>query len=254
MSTYLPDTNVVINYGKDLAAKARIDRACAAGSKFVIAPPVLTELTVGVVKGGATYFAQNKIIFEWLRSQSANILDLPRPFMGKVLGFPSKKSDVDVGHHIQRIELVTQASDFANFLKRKDAAGSLWPDIEKSAEVHEQQLDKEFAALQRIAKLKPGSYDLAAQFAKTFKVNGKSPDPNTFRSHFSAAMEYAETTIMRIRGGANPRKNDPGRYGDFQLFFYLADPRIQVLTCEDFSSDTKNSPQRSRIVKLESLP
>jgi hypothetical protein len=254
LNTYLPDTNVVINYGKDAAVKAKIDRASVAGSKFVIAPPVLTELTVGVVKGGPTYFAQNKIIFEWLKSQSANILDLPRPFMGKVLGFPSKRSDVDVGHHIQRIELVTEASDFADFLKRKDAAGSLWPDIETSAKVHEQQLDKEFVALQRISKSKPGSYDLAAEFAKTFDVNGKYPDPNTFRSHFSAAMEYGERTITKIRGGANPRKNDPGRYGDFQLFFYLADPSIEILTCEDFSDDIKNSPQRSRIVKLESLP
>jgi hypothetical protein len=125
---------------------------CASGSKFVIAPPTMTELTVGVVKGGATWFAQNKVMFEWLKSQSANILDLPRPFMGKVLGFSSKKSDVDVGHHLQRIQFVIEASDFPDFLRRKDAPGSLWPDIETSAAVHEQQLDKEFAALQKLAK------------------------------------------------------------------------------------------------------
>src|SRR5437660_6562102 len=189
MSTYLPDTNVVINYGRDPAAKAKIDRASASGSTFVIAPPTMTELTVGVVKGGATWFVQNKMMFEWLKAQSANILDLPRPFMGKVLGFPSKKSDVDVGHHVQRIEFVTEASDFADFLKRKDAPGSLWPDIETSAKVHEQQLDKEFAALQKLAQRPLGSYDLAAEFAKTFAVDGKSPDPKEFRSRFSAAME-----------------------------------------------------------------
>ena len=106
MSTYLPDTNVVINYGRDPGAKVTIDGASASGSRFVIAPPTMTELTVGVVKGGAAWFAQNKVMFQWLNAQSANILDLPRPFMGKVLGFPSKKSDVNVGHHVQRIELV----------------------------------------------------------------------------------------------------------------------------------------------------
>src|SRR5260370_11147658 len=115
MSTYLPDTNVVINYGHDPAAKTKIDRVSASGSTFVIAPPTMTELTVGVVKGGATWFAQNKMMFEWFKAQSANILDLPRPFMGKVSGFPSKKSDVDVDQHVQCIEFVTEASDFRTF-------------------------------------------------------------------------------------------------------------------------------------------
>jgi len=111
---------------RDPATKAKIDRASALGSKFVIAPPTMTELTVGVVKGGDTWFAQNKLMFAWLKTQAANILDLPRPFMGKVLGFPSKRSDVDTAHHVQRISLVAGSADFADFLKRKGAAGSLW--------------------------------------------------------------------------------------------------------------------------------
>jgi len=53
-------------------------------------------------------------------------------------GFPSKKSDVDLGHHLQRIEFVTEASDFPDFLKRKDAPGTLWPDIETSAAASQQ--------------------------------------------------------------------------------------------------------------------
>ncbi|HEY2363649.1 MAG TPA: hypothetical protein VGK36_21205 [Candidatus Angelobacter sp.] len=253
MNTYLPDTNVIINYGRDPDAKAKIDRASDSGAKFVIAPPTMTELTVGVVKGGPARFAGNKAIFEWLKAQSKNILDLPRPFMGKVLGFPSKKSNLDLIHHVQRIDFVTGASDFADFLKRKDAPDSLWPDIETAARVHEQQLDKEFAALQKLATRPPSSYDVAEEFAKTFAVNGKYPDPKEFRSRFSAALEYVETTIRRIRAGANPRKNDPGRYGDFQLFFYLADPSIELLSCEDFSTDVVNSSQKARIVRFSSL-
>jgi len=253
VSTYLPDTNVIINDGRDPAIKAKIDRASASGSKFVIAPPTVTELTIGVVKGGPTRFANNKVMFEWLKAQSANILDLPRPFMGKILGFPSKKSNVDLPHQFQRIELVTESSDFGDFLRRKAAPESLWPDIETAAKVHEEQLDKEFKALQTLAKRPLGSYDLALEFAKTFAVNGNYPDATEFRSRFSAAMEYGETTIRRIKAGANPRKNDPGRYGDFQLFFYLADPSIELLTCEDFSTDIVNSPQKNRIVRFDSL-
>jgi len=253
MKTYLPDTNIIINYARDPDTKAKIDRASSTGAKFVIAPPTMTELTIGVVKGGPARFARNKVMFEWLKAQSKNILDLPRPFMGQVLGFPSRKSKVDLIHHLQRIEFVTEASDFADFLKRKDAPGSLWPDIETAASVHEQQLDKEFAALQKLATRPPSSYDLAEEFAKLFAINGKYPDPKEFRFHFSAALEYAETTIRRIREGANPRKNDPGRYGDLQLFFYLADPSIEVLSCEDFSTDVVNSPQRRRIVRFSSL-
>jgi hypothetical protein len=254
MRTFLPDTNAIIDYGRNPDRKARLDGAAAAGSKFVIAPPTLTELTVGVVKGGATYFAQNKVIFEWLKNHAANIMELPRPFMGQISGFPSKLGNVVIAHHEQRIELVAGAADYADFLKRKDAPGSVWSDIEQSAVIHEQQLDKEFHALKNLAKKPVGSFDLATEFSKTFVVGGKGPDPKAFKDLFSAAFEYGEVTIAKIRAGANPRKNDQGRYGDFQLLFYLADPDIELLTSEDFSKDITHSPQRSRIVKVDSLP
>jgi len=70
---------------------------------------------------------------------------------------------------------------------------------------------------------------------------------------FSAAIEYGDSAIRRARAGENLRKNDAGVFGDFQLFFYLADPQIHLLTKEDFSTDIKNSPQRTRIVTLDSL-
>jgi hypothetical protein len=73
------------------------------------------------------------------------------------------------------------------------------------------------------------------------------------RQHCSAAIEYQEASIAKIRAGAKPRKNDRGRYGDSQLFFYLADPNITLLTSEDFSGDIKQSPQRTRIVGFHAL-
>ena len=41
----------------------------------MIAPSTITELTVGVVKGGATHFGHNKKIFTWLQTHSDAILD-----------------------------------------------------------------------------------------------------------------------------------------------------------------------------------
>jgi hypothetical protein len=249
--TYLPDTNVLVDFGREQAVKARLEKAEKGGAKFVIAPPTMNELTVGVVRGGAKYFECNKRIFSWLKGKT--ILDMPRPFMGKVVGVPSKFGNVEEHHHVERIDLVSNSASYDDFLKRKDQAGSSWTDIDKSYEIHNAVLDKEFDALKKIAAKPAGAIDLAAKFAETFGPHGQHPDPAVFRQHFSAAVEYGEVTVVRIRGGANPRKNDPGRYGDFQLFFYLADPDIYLLTREDFSSDIKSSPQRTRIVGLDSL-
>jgi hypothetical protein len=152
---------------------------------------------------------------------------------------------------VERLGLIGNSVTFDEFLQRKDAPHSAWTDIDKAVEIHDQVLDKEFDALKKLAALPAGSFDVAAKFCEKF--GSPRPDPKVFRETFSAALEYADTTIARIRTGANPRKNDPGRYGDFQLFFYLADPNIHLLTSEDFSSDIKVSPQRTRIIGLDSL-
>ena len=98
-----------------------------------------------------------------------------------------------------------------------------------------------------------GMVDVVAMLCKTYAVGGVCPDPKLLRQHFSAAIEYQEASIAKIRAGAKPRKNDRGRYGDSQLFFYLADPNITLLTKEDFSGDIKRSPQRTRIVGFHTL-
>lgn len=249
--TYLPDTNVLVDFAKDPAVRTKLEKASHDGAKFVIAPPTLTELSVGVVKGGSTHFARNKDLFTWLRGQSSAILELPKPFMVEILGSPMKLGHLKTHHQVERINLVADSNSFEEFLQRKNEAGGSWSDIEKSVEIHEQILDKEFDALKKLAALSPGSFDLATKFCERF--DNPRPDPKVFSERFSAAMEYAETTIAKIRAGANPRKNDPGRFGDFQLFFYLADPDINLLTREDFSSDIKSSPQRTRIVPLDAL-
>jgi hypothetical protein len=253
MPTYLPDTNVLIDYGRDPAVQSKLESAEHAGSKFVLAPSMMTELTVGVVKGGATYFAQNKKIFSWLQRHSGAILQLPLPFIGNTMGFPLKRSQVETNHYVQRIEIVVNSQTFDQFLKSKDDAGNVWSDIDKAVQIHDSQVDKEFTVLEKLAKMPKGKVDVAAGLCKTYSTVGFNPDPKLFSQHFSAAVEYAEVSIAKIRLGANPRKNDRGRYGDFQLFFYLADPNITLLTSEDFSSDIKHSPQRTRILGLKAL-
>lgn len=253
MPTYLPDTNVLIDFGRDPAVQMKLENAEQSGAKFVIAPSMMTELTVGVVKGGATYFEQNRKIFTWLQTHSDAILDLPRPFIGKILGFQSKWSYVETHHHVQRVAMVMNSETFDEFLKRKDDAGNVWSDIDKVAQIYDSQVDKEFTALEKLAQLPQGTVDVAAEFCKTFAVGGVCPEPKLFGEHFSAAVEYGEASIAKIRAGAKPRKNDRGRYGDFQLFIYLADPNIALLTSEDFSGDIKQSPQRTRIVGFDAL-
>ncbi len=253
MPTYLPDTNVLIDLGEKPAVQTKLENAEQGGSKFVIAPSTMTELTVGVVKGGATYFEQNKRIFTWLQTHSDAILDSPRPFIGKILGFPSKWSQVETHHRVQRVEMVANSETFDDFLKRKDDAGNVWSDIDKAPQIHADILDREFAELEKLAKLPQGTDDVVAVFCKTFAPGGVYPDVKLFKQHFSAAVEYLEASIAKIRAGAKPRKNDQGRYGDFQLFFYLADPNIILLTSDDFSGDIKQSPQRTQIVGLGAL-
>lgn len=250
MPTYLPDTNVLIDLGKDLGVQTKLDDAEQRGSKIVIGPTTIKELAVGVVGGGAQCYEQNKKIFVWLKKHSDAILDNPTPFVGNILGFPSKRSQVETRHHVQLIELMANSQTFAEFEIR--STGSIWSDIGEAPQIHAKNVDKEFTDLERFAKLPHGT-DIAVVLCKDFAVDRVCPDPNLFRQHFSAAVEYIEASISKIRADAKPWKNDRGRYGDFQLFFYLADPNIVLLTNDQFSGDIKQSPQRTRIVGFDAF-
>jgi hypothetical protein len=246
-----------IDYAKEPSVQAKLEKAEHDGVQFALAPSTTTELTVGLVKGGEKHYENNRKIFAWLDTHSKNVLDLPRPFMGNILGFPSKHSDVEKHHFVDRITIVMNSPTFADFLKNKDTPGSAWSDIDQSAVVHAGQVNKEFDALENIAKLPPEKLkkvDFAAAFCKTFaSPEGVCPDATVFRQHFSTAMEYGEASIKKIQNGANPRKNDRGRYCDFQLLFYLADPNFTILTSDGYSNDIVKSPQRTRIVGLDTF-
>jgi hypothetical protein len=117
MKTLLPDTNVLIDYGWNTDVRAALDAATANGTKFAIAPPTLTELSVSVVKGGAAHFAQNRLVFKWLQNRLYAILELPKPFMVQVVHSTTKLGDVKTHHQIQRIALVADSDSFEDFLQ-----------------------------------------------------------------------------------------------------------------------------------------
>jgi len=263
MTAYLPDTNVLIDYGRFPVVQAKLDSAEKSGATFVLAPVTLTELIVGVVNGGPAFFQRNKRIFPWLLAHSGSILDLPAPFIGKLMGFSWKRSRVEPIHYLECIKLVVNSGTFEEFLRRKDDAGSSWTDIDRAFQIHNRKVDEEFSALERLAAYSKEKVDVAKGLCKGYTPPSIVPDADLFKRHFSAAIEYAEASIALMRESltsttrvkANPRKNDRGRYGDFQLFVYLADPNITLLTGEEkrFLRNIEHSPQRTRIVSLDAL-
>ncbi len=252
MLTYLPDTNVLIDFGRHPRVEKKLYSLANGGSTFVLGPPSITELVCGVVRTGSKHFSNDQRIFKWLQAQNYPVLELPLPFVGRILGIPLRKGNVAPQHYSELIELMANSNDFHDFLQRKDK--TVWHDIDKTVQIHSEVLDKEFASLVKLAR-EPKPVDLARRWVeKMFPDSSSRPDPKLFRDKFSAAIEYIECTLQKIRSSkaANPRKNDAGFYVDSQFFFYLADQNINFLTKENFTNEIRFSPQRTRIVPLNS--
>ncbi len=49
MPEYFPDTNVLIDFGRNPAAQAKLENTRQGGTKFLVAPPALIELVRGMV-------------------------------------------------------------------------------------------------------------------------------------------------------------------------------------------------------------
>ncbi len=117
--------------------------------------------------------------------------------------------------------------------------------------IHENVLEKELKSLEKLAG---GSLQaLTVSLTRPYKCGGLLPDPDLFAEKFSAAIEFPKTSVIQVRNGANPHKNDRGLYVDQQLFFYLADPEIAEVTKENFSNKIKASPQSPRIISYEAF-
>lgn len=247
MPFLLPDTNVLIDFGRNPSVRTKLESLRNAGRDFRVGPPALIELVRGMVSRGAYAFEQDKEVFKWIRG--APILDLPRPFMARILQSQAlPRSTVEPRHYAELIEMAVCAKDLPEFVKMGQGAGNVWGEIGRTNEIHVAEVDKELAALEAMAN-RTGMPDLASGLARSFGVN----DSSVVGEHFSAAIEFLLSSLAQIRSGAKPRRNNPGLYVDFQLLFYLADPEITFLTFEDFSNEIRKSPQRVRIVNPDSL-
>jgi hypothetical protein len=254
MTMYMPDTNVWVGVGKDADITGRFEKALANGDQFLIAPPSLIELVRGTVKFGKDKFSGDQKTFDWMQKSNCTILELPRPFMAKALNTGlNSSSGVTPTHYSQLLQMVVQAKDFDEFVKKCNEATSVWKNIEDLDKIHEDEIEKELRSLEDLAK-KNKLLGIPQRMSHWFGAPGCQPFPIIIGKRFSAAIEYLETSIRKVAGGAKPRKNDRGLYIDFQLLTYLADANISFLTNEDFSGEISQSPQRTRIVKPNVLP
>src|SRR6185437_3573330 len=103
------------------------------------------------------------------------------------------------------------------------------------------QLDTEIGALPAVAAR---GGDVATAMLQMFGAPACRPSALLLRRRFSAALEFLECSCRKVNAGANPRKNDPGIYFDFQLLFYLGSDGLSFLTDENFGHEIRNSPQR----------
>jgi hypothetical protein len=241
----------LIDYGREAAVREQLERTVRSGANFTIAPPALIELTRGLIKSGAAHFDSDKMVFAWLHEQNFGILPLPYPFMTKVLGSSiTPRGRVEPQHYRELISMVSGAADFADFIKK--TADTVWQDVSRADQIHSDELDKEIAALGSLAKL-GRDHNYARRLSQKLEIPGCRPNPLILARRFSAALEFLESSIVKIRSGSNPRKNDPGLYTDFQLLLYLGDDELRFLTNEKFAAEIKRSPQCQHILGLDLL-
>jgi hypothetical protein len=255
MATYLPDTNVLIAFGRDVNVQKKLENVRLNGSVFVIAPPVLIELVRGMVRQAGKYFESDKQVFVWLHAHRFLILELPRPFLARNFGAAAKKlSSVVPAHYSQQIDMIANSTDFRDFLKKCETLDNVWRETSKADDVHEAELDRELGKKWKDLAQEAPNQEFAGRLSRSFGAPGAQPDPLLVREKISAALEFLDSSLSKAREGANQRKNDAGLYTDFNLLLYLADPEITFLSNEDFSNEIKVSPQKSRIIGLDSLP
>jgi hypothetical protein len=247
---YIIDTNIWID-----VAQGKIDctKFKKPGIELAIAPMMLTELVRGVVKGGESKFPRNRALFDCMAQVASSVLELPKVFMFITLWKINQGvSGVRPHHYLMLINMLIQAKSHAEFLKAAEAPGSPWTKMTRLDPIHEGVLDYELGFLRPLAA-KASIKTLQVHMARQYKVSGLLPDPDSFERTFSAAVEFLKSSVAKVRNGANPKKNDRGLYIDSQLFWYLGDADAVIVTNEDFSNEIRVSPQRNRIISLDTF-
>jgi len=248
---YVFDTNLWVDVSRGVLSCR--DLQAPPGSSVVLSPLVIIELVNGVVQGGEEKFTQNRSMVRCMTCAGPEILELPRVFVETVIwNVPRDNGRVRPEHYRILLDMLAESASHADFLQRTEAVGSVWTRLSSLGSIHHDVLQKELKAMEIMA----GSASLSTlhvHMARLYACGGLFPDPDWFQDRFSAAVEYLRTWVRMVRNGANPRKNNRGIYLDSQHFWYLADPKLVLVSNEDFSDELRESPQRVRVISLEAF-
>jgi hypothetical protein len=215
-SRYIFDTNVWIDVCRGLVGCR--DLREKAGSGLVLSPFTITELVRGTVKAGEASFARDQQMFRCMIDNDPEILELSRVFIHKILwNLEEGVSGVHPRHYSELLEMLITSRTHSEFLRRAEAPGSSWTKMTQLHSIHESVLDKELKSLEPMAQ-KASLRSLSVHFSRMYAFGGLIPDPGLIELRFSAAMEFLRNSILKVRHGAKPWKNDRGSYVDSQFF------------------------------------
>lgn len=247
---YVFDTNVWIDVSRG-QIKCR-DLRKKVGTGLLLSPLAITELVRGTIKGGESIFVRDKPMFKCMADGAPEILELPKPFVYKVIWNVDAVASGISGirprpqRYRELLEMLIDSKTLSEFLRRAEAPGSPWAKITYLDRIHESVLSRELNSLELLTSASPKA--LSVYVSHMYACGGLIPDPEFIEQRFSAALEYLRACVLKVRRGGKPWKNDRGSYVDLQFFWYLADPRIIFVTKEDFSDEIKASSQRTRII------
>jgi hypothetical protein len=197
MAIFLPDTNILIGYGRTEEVQKKLENARQDGSIFILAPPVLTELVRGILARNGDKFESDRAVFVFI--QGCTILDLPIPFLQKTLGAAVKqRSRVEPKHYQQLIDTIVDTQTFQEFLEKSKAPGSVWAEIDQAHPIHETQLDKEIGSLHVLAQ-RTAQKNLVTRMTHNLGIGTGRAEIAVVAERCSAGLELMEASLSRVK-------------------------------------------------------
>lgn len=153
------------------------------GAAIVLAPPVLIELFRGVIRGQDPSFRDNQAIFPCASDTDSEILELPVPFMWKILwNISGGKSGVRPAHYKNLIDMLGRSRSFSELLHETKRPGRPWQHIDRADQIHKAFVDQELRALEVLA-MRKSKLKLSTRVAKQYTLGGLCPIPPSSRTN-----------------------------------------------------------------------
>jgi hypothetical protein len=246
---YVLDTNVWVQLAQGKVSCAALTQR--ASRQAVVAPFAIMELMKESVKYESKYFENDRRVYECMAG--LEILPLTKPFIHlRLWNSPQiEPTRVVPETYMKLLHMFAGSASYREFIDKTKASGSDWSHVEKWNDIHKDEIDKELGFVEKLADENHAS--LAVGIAKLHQHKESLAPESRVENEFSAALEYLRSLIALVKNGANLPKNDRGAYVDFQILFYLADSEITIVSNENFSGGISHSPQRDRIITLETF-